>query len=181
MVAQIVLQIPLGELPGGVLPGFPPGAGHLPAPYPPGGEYPGHLPSPQPPGYPDIGLPPGPGEPEHLPSLPVLQPPLSDKVIVAIHRPGEDWVVKSFEPGQRPPGWPDQRPPRPPGRPDQGLPTPPYYPDQGLPGKPEYPSTGPLPPGRPPVAGQPLPRPPWEGQPDQGLPSQPPPGVSPHR
>ena len=37
-------------------------------------------------------------------------------------------------------------------------------------GFPDRPSTGPVPPGRPPVAGQPLPRPP--GSPDQGLPGE---------
>jgi hypothetical protein len=81
-------------------------------------------------------------------------------------------VVWVSQPGEVPP----------PGFPDQGLPEvppgfwgPPIYPGQPLP---------PSRPGRPPVAGQPLPRPPWtwptdpgwgveEGAPGQGLPGEP--------
>lgn len=56
---------------------------------------------------PDQGLP---VPPDQLPGLPEPPTGLENKVIVAIHKPGEDWVVKAYDANARP---------------DQGLPQPP--------------------------------------------------------
>ncbi|HEV8503650.1 MAG TPA: hypothetical protein VGR63_18915, partial [Casimicrobiaceae bacterium] len=94
--------------------GLPPGGGHPSQPiYHPG--HPDHgLPSQPPgiwpsPGHPDQGLPPGgqpvPPEVWPKPPAPPLPPELESQVVVAVHKPGQDWVVKSYPVG-----------------PDQGLP-----------------------------------------------------------
>jgi hypothetical protein len=125
---QIVLLVPLGDLAGGTpgqLPIFP-GAGapgHLPAP---GGGAPGHLPAPGEPGHPSHPISPGAGgapdqglpvPPEVWPNPPQPLPPeLATQVVVAVHRPGHDWVVKSYPavgPGQGLPGGPGMPAPGP--------------------------------------------------------------------
>ena len=74
------------------------------------------------PPFPSQGLPPG-GEvipPDVInPPLPEPPPEYADKVIVAVHKPGEEWQVKAYDPNARP---------------DQGLPGSQPHPDQGLPG-----------------------------------------------
>jgi len=92
-------------------PGFPTN------PIAPGGQPPGFWGGVAPPGV-DNGLPvpPTTWPPEPIPPLP---PELSSQVVVAVHKPGQDWVVKSYPVG-----------------PDQGLPQPPAGPSQGLPGQP---------------------------------------------
>lgn len=97
---QIVLLVPLGDLAGG-------GAGQLPIFPGAGGGTPGHLPAPGEPGHPshpiyggggapDQGLP---VPPQVWPSPPQPLPPdLAGQIIVAVHRPGQDWIVKSYPP-----------------------------------------------------------------------------------
>ena len=67
-------------------------------------------------GRPDQGLPPFPSQGlppggENIPNneLPIPEPPANhaDDIVVAIHRPGEEWVVKAYDADARP---------------DQGLP-----------------------------------------------------------
>ena len=60
------------------------------------------------PPFPDQGLPPG-GEdiPSNELPLPEVPADYEDDIVVAIHRPGEDWVVKAYEQDDKP---------------DQGLP-----------------------------------------------------------
>jgi hypothetical protein len=149
-MAQIVLMVPLGEMPAGGLPGYPidpgygvgrPGGGHagqLPAPGEPG--HPSHPIAPGAPGIPDQGLP-VPPQVWPQPPFPPLPPDFASKVIVAVHRPGQDWVVKSYPVGPSHPIAPGA-----PGYPDQGLPGRPEYPSQGPVRPPEYPTTGPVPP-----------------------------------
>lgn len=173
------------ELPG--FPGAPGHPGHLPArpsrPVDPGygieeggDETAEQLPVwPLDPEHPDTGLPPVPGQPlppsdpppgTIWPPLPPGIPEGKAIVLVAISGVGYRYVVVDIPPGspdqglpgEGEPDGPEVQPPRPgvgPGRPGQGLPQPPQRPQpparpgQGLPGQ-----------GRPPTAGQPLPRPP---------------------
>ena len=60
------------------------------------------------PAYPDQGLPEG-GEEIPNNELPIPEPPadFENDVVIAIHRPGEEWVIKAYEQDTRP---------------DQGLP-----------------------------------------------------------
>ncbi len=60
------------------------------------------------PPFPDQGLPPG-GEdiPNNELPLPEVPADYEDDIVVAIHRPGEDWVIKAYEQDDKP---------------DQGLP-----------------------------------------------------------
>ena len=83
------------------------------------------------PPFPSQGLPPGGTD---IPSneLPMPEPPPdhADDIIVAVHRPGEEWVVKAYDADARPDqGLPGSQPhpshpiaPGSPPRPDQGLP-----------------------------------------------------------
>ena len=102
-MAQLALIVTLAELGGiggipglgaGQLPVFPGAPGHLPAP---GGEHPSQgLPN-----FPDQGLPGGvPVPPDAInPPLPTLPPALDSQVIVAVHRPGQEWQVKAYPVG----------------------------------------------------------------------------------
>jgi len=62
------------------------------------------------PGYPDQGLPVPPGQ---LPGLPEVPPELASSIVVAVHKPGQPWVVKTYPVGPSHPI---------PPTPDQGLP-----------------------------------------------------------
>lgn len=58
--------------------------------------------------YIDAGLPPAqPLPPDELPGLPEPPAAIADKIVVAIHKPGEEWVVKAYDANAHP---------------DQGLP-----------------------------------------------------------
>jgi hypothetical protein len=53
--------------------------------------------------YIDNSLPPAPPvPPEELPGLPEPPEALADKIIVAVHKPGEDWTVKAYDANARP-------------------------------------------------------------------------------
>jgi hypothetical protein len=53
--------------------------------------------------YIDAGLPPAqPLPPDELPGLPEPPAELADKIVVAVHKPGEEWVVKAYDPNARP-------------------------------------------------------------------------------
>jgi hypothetical protein len=103
-MAQIALIVPLGDLPGGgagiIDPGYGvrPGGGRPDNTLPGGGLYPGHE------------LPGGGGTPGQLPAggtdvppdiwpqppMNPLPPNLESQIVVAVHRPGQPWVVKSY-------------------------------------------------------------------------------------
>lgn len=135
--------IPLGGGMGAVDPGFGNRPIHHPG-HPEHGlpSQPGHPSQPiYHPGHPDHGLPPGsssggspsqpiynPAQPDQglppggtdIPSneLPMPEPPPdhSDDIIVAVHKPGEEWVVKAYENVQ-----PGNELPSQPGRPSQPI------------------------------------------------------------
>jgi len=93
------------SLPGaGSPPGIWPGPGYPTHPIAPGGGE-GIWPSP---GYPDQGLPVPPGQ---LPGLPEVPPELASQVVVAVHKPGQPWVVKTYPVGPEHPIAPGGTPP----------------------------------------------------------------------
>jgi hypothetical protein len=91
---------------------WPPG-GHTSHPIAPGGSPPGIWGGAPP--YPDNGLPVPPNVWPPQPIAP-LPPDLASQVVVAVHKPGQDWVVKTYPVG------PDNTLPGQPPRVDNTLP-----------------------------------------------------------